>query len=60
MDEVQWKKRGRDNTEKVQKLGTKNLTLDDGSERRWGKHNGGNRAKHDTGTLECVLKDTCS
>ena len=51
--------KGRDNTEEVQKLRTKNLTSDDGSERRWGKQDGGSRAKHDIGTLECVLKDTC-
>lgn len=49
--------KGRDHTEEVQKLRTKNLTSYDGSERRWGKRDGGSRVKHDTGTLECVLED---
>lgn len=51
--------KGTDNTEEVQKLRTKNLTSDDGNERKWGKQDGGSRARHDTGSLECIPKDTC-
>lgn len=48
-----------DNTEEVQELKTKDLTSDNGKERRWGRQDGGSRARHDTGSLECIPKDMC-